>query len=375
MLDAIEEWLPQWQEQNRKTTRLRVSHAFHSHRMEPMLAEFRQVAEGLMFSEPRIAVVSNVTGGLVSSELTDPGYWVDHVRQAVRFLDGVRTLEREGVTRFLELGPDAVLTAMARQTLAEDHESEAVFAAALRARKAEPETFAGFLAQAHIAGVPVDWAAFYAATGARRVDLPTYAFQRERYWLSPGTGTGDLTAAGLGRLDHPLLAAAVQLADRDEWLFTGRLSQDSAPWVRDHVVLGMVIVPGTALVELAATAGRHVGCPVVEELVLEAPLVLHDKAAAQLQVTLGESDEDGRREVAVYSRPETGGADEPSEVTCHARGTVVADTRPFAEPFPTAWPPEGAEPVAVDTLYARLADIGYDYGPAFQGLRAAWQRR
>ncbi|MEV6766954.1 SDR family NAD(P)-dependent oxidoreductase [Streptomyces sp. NPDC051105] len=368
-LDALDEWLPRWQ--GRKTTRLRVSHAFHSHRMEPMLADFRKVAETLTYHVPRVPVVSNVTGALVSAELADPGYWVDHVRQAVRFTDGVRTLQGEGVTRFLELGPDGVLTALARQAVDED--TEAVFATVLRARHPEAETFAAFVAQAHLAGVPVDWQAFYAGTGARRVSLPTYAFQRERYWITPTTGTGDLSAAGLGRLDHPMLSAAVSVGERDEWLFTGRVSLDSAPWVRDHVVLGTVIMPGTGLVELALAAGRHAGSPVLEELVLEAPLVLEGNTAAQLQVTLGEPDEDGRRAVAVYSRAEQRGEGERPEVVCHARGVLVAETQPLVSVLPVEWPPPGAEPVDVEALYGRLADAGYDYGPVFQGLRAAWR--
>jgi acyl transferase domain-containing protein/NADPH:quinone reductase-like Zn-dependent oxidoreductase len=368
-LDALEEWLPAWQD--RKTTRLKVSHAFHSQLMEPMLAEFREVAEGLSFSQPRIPIVSNLTGTVVSDELTDPGYWVNHVRGAVRFTDGIRTLHSEGVTRFFELGPDAVLTAMARQSLDED----AVFAPALRRRHQEPDTFAGFLAQAHLAGAGVDWTAFYAGSGARAVPLPTYAFQRERYWLMPGGDAGDPASAGLGRVDHPVLAAAVAVGDRDEWLFTGRLSQASTPWVRDHVVMGVVLAPGTALVELALAAGRHTGCPVVEELVLEAPLVLRERAAVQVQVTVAEPDEDGRRAVAVYSRPEAGAdsdGDGEREATCHARGVLTAESEP-ALPFPVQWPPSGAEPVVVDELYALLAEAGYEYGPAFQGVRAAWR--
>ncbi|HEX9178189.1 MAG TPA: type I polyketide synthase, partial [Mycobacterium sp.] len=356
-VDAVEEWLPRWQD--RKTTRLRVSHAFHSPRMEPMLAEFRSIAAGLTFREPRIAVVSNLTGGVVSAELADPGYWVAHVRAAVRFADGVRTLERAGVTRFFELGPDAALTALARQSLESVDDDSAVFVPVLRAGKPEAEVFAGFLGQAHIAGVAVDWSAFYAGSGAQRVELPTYAFQRERYWLSPGAGSGDPAAAGLGRIEHPLLAATVQVGDRDEWVFTGRLSTDTAPWVRDHVVLGMVIVPGTALVELAVAAGRAVGSPVVEELVLEAPLTLHENTAVHLQVTIGEPDEDGRRPVAIYSRPETRGDDEQREAICHARGLLTQDdNRVAASWMPAEWPPVDSEPIAADALYARLTEIG-----------------
>ncbi|MEU4213657.1 type I polyketide synthase, partial [Streptomyces sp. NPDC026206] len=367
--DAVEEWLPQWQ--GRKTSRLRVSHAFHSPRMEPMLAEFEAVARGLRFEEPQIPIVSNVTGGLVSSEVTDPGYWVRHVRQAVRFADGVRTLWDLGVRRFLELGPDAVLTAMARQCL-DDEAADVLLVGALRARHSEAESFAGFLGQAHVAGAGVDWAAFYAGTAAKQVALPTYAFQRERYWLAPDTGAGDAAAAGLGRLDHPLLAAAVSVGDRDEWVFTGRLSTDTQPWAAEHILLGNIVVPGTGLVELALAAGRRVGSRVLEELVLEAPLLLEDGVARQLQVTVGEADEDGRRDVALYSRPDTGVEDGERDVTCHARGILTAVAEPVAA-WPAVWPPEGAEPLAIDALYDRLTDLGYDYGPVFQGVRAAWR--
>ncbi|MEU0398508.1 SDR family NAD(P)-dependent oxidoreductase [Streptomyces sp. NPDC006208] len=369
--DAVEEWLPAWQ--GRKTTRLRVSHAFHSPRMEPMLAEFEQVARGLSYSSPRIAIVSNVTGALVSDELTDPSYWVRHVRQAVRFADGVTSLWELGVRRFLELGPDGVLTAMARQTLEElDETGDAVLMPALRAKQAEAATFAAFLARAHAAGVNVDWSAFFADSGAQRVELPTYAFQRERYWLAPSTGNGDAAAAGQSRIGHPVLSAAVQVGDRDEWVFTGRLSTDTQPWTRDHVVLGTVIVPGTALVELALTAGRQADSPVVDELVLEAPLLLDEGVTRQVQVTVGRAGEDGRREVAIYTRPENGEDDEQAETTCHARGLLAPEAEPLAD-WPTQWPPTGAEEASVDALYAGMTDLGYDYGPMFQGVRAVWR--
>ncbi|MEW2080120.1 SDR family NAD(P)-dependent oxidoreductase, partial [Streptomyces sp. NPDC013433] len=369
--DAVEEWLPRWE--GRKTARLRVSHAFHSPRMEPMLAQFRTVAERLTYAEPRIPVVSNVTGEPVS--VFDADYWVRHVRQAVRFADGVRTLWDLGVRRFVELGPDAVLTAMARQCV---EDTEAAFVPALRAKHGERETFAAFLGRAHTAGLAVDWEAYYAGTGAQRVDLPTYAFQRENYWLSRKAGVGDASAAGMDRMRHPILAAAVQVGDRDEWLFTGSLSQETQPWTRDHMVFGIVLVPGTAMCEMALTIGRRLGCDVVDEMVIAAPLVLEDDVTRQIRVTVGAAGEDGRREIAFFSRIDAG-EDEVTELTCHARGWLSAKAEPL-EPLPVPWPPADAEPLAVSELYtllnrnAHLTDVGFDYGPAFRAVQSAWRR-
>ncbi len=357
-LDAIEEWLPAWAD--RKTTRLRVSHAFHSHLMEPMLADFRRVAEQLQFEKPRIPVVSNVTGQLASVELTDPEYWVEHVRRAVRFADGISALRAEGVTRFLELGPDGVLTAASRLIVEAGDGADtagAVFAPALRARKPEAETFAAFLGQVHLAGGPVDWTAGFAGTGARRVELPTYAFDRHRFWL-------DSRVAGSG---HPLLDSAVEVAESGGLLLSGRLSRTGVPWLTDHAVGGTVLLPGTAFVELALQAATASGVDGVDELTLQAPLVLPETGAVQLQLAVGAADEHGRRTLAVHARP----AGEPgAEWTRHATGLL--GPVPAPPEAPPSWPPTGAEPIDLTGAYERLAAAGYGYGPAFQGLVAAW---
>ncbi|WP_335984500.1 polyketide synthase dehydratase domain-containing protein, partial [Streptomyces sp. CA2R106] len=209
----------------------------------------------------------------------------------------------------------------------------------------------------------------------RTVPLPTYAFQHERYWLTSLVGAGDPAAAGLGRLDHPLLTAAVPVGDQGQWLFTGRLSQDVQPWSGDHVVVGAVIAPGAALVELALAAGRQVGCPVVDELVLQVPLPVPAHEAVPLQVMVGEPGHDGRRDVAVYTRTRAA-QDDPNAadvMTCHARGVLAEEAGLLAPAFPAEWPPAGAEPVEVEGLYDRLADAGYEYGPSFQALQAAWR--
>ncbi|MER6626008.1 type I polyketide synthase, partial [Streptomyces sp. NPDC000931] len=352
----------------RRTSRLRVSHAFHSPLMEPMLEEFRTVAEGLTYSDPRLPVVSNVTGALAEpGELASAAYWVTHVREAVRFDDGIRALAGEGVTRFVELGPDGVLSGMARESAGDD----ALLVPLLRKDRDEETTALTALARLHVSGARVDWAAYFAGTGARTVDLPTYAFQRRTYWPESGTVTtaADARAAGLEASDHPLLGAVVALPDSGGVVLTGRLSVEAQPWLADHVVLGRTLLPGTGLVELALKAGEAVGCATLDELTLAAPLVLPEQGAVQVRVVVGPQDAD-HRTLAVYSRPE-GAEDAPW--TTHASGFLVEGAVPAG--FDLAqWPPAGAEVVPVEGAYEVFRERGYGYGPVFRGLRAAWRR-
>ncbi|EXU62663.1 polyketide synthase, partial [Streptomyces sp. PRh5] len=354
--------------QGRKTKRLAVSHAFHSPRMDGMLEAFRQVAEGLSYEAPKIPIVSNLTGGVVSAdEITTPDFWVRHVREAVRFLDGVRTLEERNVTTFVELGPDGVLTAMAQDCLTRD---DATLVSALRSGRPELQSLATAVAGAHVHGVSPDWAAVFAGTDTARTDLPLYPFQRDTYWLDTGYWAGDMASAGLGVADHPLLGAAVALADSDGFLYTGRLALDTHPWLADHAVAGSVLLPGTAFVELAIRAGDQVGCDLLEELTLEAPLVLPEAGGVQLQLSVGAPDGSGRRALTVYSRSEDAAVDEPW--MRHASG-VLGSGAPTASFDLAAWPPAGASPLPVEGLYEGLAEAGLTYGPVFRGLTSAWR--
>ncbi|WP_245562802.1 type I polyketide synthase, partial [Nocardia araoensis] len=361
---------------NVQTSRLRVSHAFHSAAMEPMLGEFRRVAEGLTYHRPSVPIVSNVSGAPAGDELTDPDYWVAQVRGCVRFAPGIATLIDDGVRRFLEVGPDAVLAAMVRQCLAETPaaEAESIVVATARRSTDEPDRFVTALAQTVTGGVPVDWTPLFAGRAVERVALPTYAFERRRYWLPP-VRVSDVTRSGLDDAGHPLLGALVRLPDSPEVVFTGRLSRADAPWLADHAVGGAVVFPGAAFVELVLHAGAAVACPAVSELVIEAPLPVPSAGAVELRVVAGGPEESGARAVAVYSRARDGEAGaESAEWVRHVTATVAARADgPSAATVATSWPPAGATARELTGAYSDLAELGYEYGPAFQGLSALWR--
>ncbi|WP_306750986.1 type I polyketide synthase, partial [Saccharothrix yanglingensis] len=337
----------------RKATRLAVSHAFHSPLMEPMLDDFAAVVRGLEFHEPRIPMLSPVA---------EPDYWVRHVRDAVRFADQIAELDERGTTKFLEIGPGGVLTALTRNSLPD---AEVLAVPALRADRDEVLTAVTALGELHVHGAEVDWTRFY--PGARRVDLPTYPFQRQRYWLDAPEGTSGVHAAGLDVAGHPLLGAAVPVAGGDEWLMTGRVSLRTHPWLADHAVSGAVLLPGTAFVELAVRAGDEVGCDLVEDLAIEVPLVVPHDLAVVLQVHVGAPDE-GTRPFTVHARTDGGG-----EWVRHARGSLGVRAAAPAAFSSAEWPPAGARRVDLTGFYDRMADAGASYGPLFAGLRGAWR--
>jgi acyl transferase domain-containing protein/NADP-dependent 3-hydroxy acid dehydrogenase YdfG len=369
---ALDELIAACERDGVRARKIAVDYASHSAQVEIIQAELAQVLGPVTPKSGSIPFYSTAVGAFVDTATLDAGYWYRNLRGRVGFEPAIRALIDDGAECFVEVSPHPVLTMAVEGTVA-DHgaASQVGVVGSLRRDEGGFERFALSLAEAHVTGVAVDWSVVYAGSGARAVHLPTYAFQRERFWLVPGTGGGDAEAAGLHKVDHPILAAAVRIGDRDEWVYTGRISPETQPWTGDHVVFGIPIAPGTALVELALSAGAGVGFGILDELVLEAPLVLDDELGCRVQVTVGVP-QDGRREVAVYSTPNAGPDDEQPEAICHARGWLVAESAAVAR-MPVQWPPAGAEPIAVDGLYARMELAGLDYGPLFKGIRAAWR--
>ncbi|MFR9800654.1 polyketide synthase dehydratase domain-containing protein, partial [Streptomyces sp. MS06] len=183
----------------------------------------------------------------------------------------------------------------------------------------------------------------------------------------------DISAAGLRDADHPLLGAAITLADNDGIVLTGRLAVDTHPWIADHDVLGNVLLPGTGFVELALHAGGQVGCGLLEELTLQAPLVLPPEGGVQVQVAVGGADASGVRSVTVHSRADAWGQG-PDGWVLHAQGALSAGGPVRTVEELSVWPPAGAVAVGVGDAYDTLLRQGYAYGPVFQGLKAAWRR-
>ncbi|WGD44702.1 type I polyketide synthase [Streptomyces cathayae] len=393
---AVRKTVTHFQERGRSTTPLRVSHAFHSARMEPMLADFADVVRRLFFAAPRIPLVSAVSGrAATKEELSSPEFWVGHVRRPVRFADSVAYLRDRGAAHYVELGPDGVLTGLVRSCLAATGAAPAgpgangapvgertptpLVLPTLRGARPEADALLDAVAALHTHGVPVDWRAVFAGRGGRRVPLPTYAFQRRRYWLD--ATPRHRAAPPPDAPAHPLLSSRTATADDDGLLLSGLLSVHDQPWLADHVVAGKILLPAAAFVEMALHVGESAGAPVLDELALTAPLSLPADGTVELQVKVSGPDGAGRRTVLFHARPHTPTGDRPWHR--HASGTLVPERQPAdrgaagAGAGAAPWPPPDAVPLYAGDPgadpYERLAESGLSYGPAFRGLHAAWR--
>ncbi|MFC0071593.1 type I polyketide synthase [Umezawaea endophytica] len=334
-----------------RTRRIPIGYASHSPQVDRIHDRLLAVLADIRPQVPRVPLRSTATGRWVRDAGLTPDYWFANARQPVDFLGAVRDLLDSGHRTFVECAPHPVLVPAVLDT-AEDAGEDVIVVGSLRRDDGGADRMTRSLAEAHVQGAPVDWAPLFAGTTSRRIPLPTYAFQRERYWLGPAVPTGPSS--------HPLLGTLVELAGGGTVL-TGVLSPATSPWLADHALGSVAVLPGAAFVDLVV----HAGGATVDDLTVQAPLVLPTTGEVTVQVRIGPPGEDGVREVGVHSRRET------AEWTSHATGTLSA-TRDLPDGL-GEWPPAGAEPIDLAGRYEDFAAAGVHYGPAFRGLRSAWR--
>ncbi|WP_198048310.1 type I polyketide synthase, partial [Saccharomonospora iraqiensis] len=326
-----------------RVTRIAVDYASHSAQVDELENDLLAALAPVRPVAGTVPIRSTVTGREEDGSTFDAAYWVRNLRASVEFADAVTTLVTDGFDTFVECSPHPVLTMALPDSV--------TAVGSLRRDAGGLERALLSLGELIVAGVTPDWAA---VAPGQRVDLPTYPFQEQRYWPTPSPAAGDVGAAGLTATDHSLLAAATTLPGGRGLLFTGRISTATHPWLADHVVSGHVVVPGTALLDMALLAADR---DALAELTFAAPLVLPADGGVDVQVSVTDV-------LEIHARPDGG------DWTRHATGVLGV---PATAAVPGEWPPPGAEEVGLDDLYPDLAVAGLSYGPAFQGLRRVWR--
>ena len=348
-----------------------VDYASHSAQVDAIRAPLADALAGIEPRSSSVGFFSTVTGELTDTAGLTADYWYRNIRETVQFERAVRSACAAGYRVFVEASPHPILAAGIEEIGADCHaEDDAIVIPSLGRDDGGLQRFWLSAGQAHVAGVGVDWRSALAGAGGRRVELPTYGFVRQRFWLPGGyVGAGDAAGMGLAPAEHGLLGAVLPRPDSGGVALTGRISTVTQPWLADHAVAGTVVFPGAAFVELAVRAGDEVGCALIEELTLSAPLVLPAAGGVQVQVLVGADDGAGHREVSVYSCAAQPG----SGWVLHAQGLLGATPSAPAADL-SVWPPVGGSAVDIAGAYGRLAARGYEYGPGFRGLRAMWRR-
>ncbi|WP_437688199.1 SDR family NAD(P)-dependent oxidoreductase [Sorangium sp. So ce176] len=366
---AVDRLLAELEHEEVFARRVNVDYASHSAHVDAILPELEACLASV---EPRtcaIPLYSTVTGEVLAGPELGAAYWCRNLREPVRLDRALARLLDDGHGVFVEISAHPVL---AIPLTAASAERGGVVVGSLQRDDGGLGRLVSALGALHVQGHPVDWARVLAPYGGDLVDLPTYAFQRQRYWLEGSRSRIDASDLGLAATGRPLLGAATRVAGTDSYILAGRLSTAEHPWLSGQVVFERTLFPATGFLELALEAADAMGAAGVTELVVPAPLILPARGAAHVQVAVQGPDEAGRRPFSVYSRAETAGLD--AEWTLHATGLLGgARASAAADTGLEAWPPEGAAPVDVSDAYARLEAAGVRYAPSLRALVEAWQ--
>lgn len=367
---AIEDFVNRCESDGVRASRIAVDYASHSAHVESIREQLVSALSGLRPTSSAIPFYSTVTGTPVDTASLDADYWYRNLRSTVRFEECVRALLDDGRTAFLEAGPHPLLT-FAVEEIAEGATAITVVGSLRRAEDSYPSLLTT-AARLDLAGLPVDWSVLLGESRSHRIPLPTYSFQRQRFWAMPAS-VFDPRSMGLDTTDHPLLAAFVPSPRSAALTATASISVQTQPWLADHVVAGAILFPGTGFVELALRVGAQVECPHVRELTLLAPLTLPKDGAVRLQVEVSGPDDQGHRTVQIYSRTSEFGS--VAQWRTHATGQLSPPQAGSDDGLTLgvgAWPPEGSVAVDVEELLDRLRSFGYGHGPMFQGLASLW---
>ncbi len=365
-----------------KTERLTVSHAFHSPLLEPMLDSFARVAQQVTYSRPQIKLISNVTGQLAKhDEIANPAYWVRHARQAVRFADGMQALKQQGADIIMELGPKPVLLGMGKQCLP-DHKG--IWVASLRQNQPDWQQLSSSLAELYLYGVSIDWIGFDRDYSRQRIALPTYPFQRQRYWVEsthtnkPQVRTRPKTTTN--QASHPLVGQRLALPGAQEIRFQSQIGPNTPAWLKDHQIFQLTVLPGTAYLDMALS----VGTIIAKSRQLELDDVIYQKA-----LTLSTEQQEATVQLVLF--PETtekyafrifsqltnddGTLNPVEDWILHASGklSVLSEQRAPAQVNLAVLRQQCTEEVPVEVIYQRCYDQGIEYGPSFFLMEQVWR--
>jgi len=352
-----------------KTKQLPVSHAFHSPLMEPMLAEFEAVAKEITFSLPQISLISNVSGLQVRDEITSSEYWVRQIRQPVQFAQSMKTLSGLGYELFLEIGPKPILLGMGRQCFSEDR---GVWLPSLRPEKEEWQQMLESLGQLYVRGAQVNWSGFYRDYANRKVALPTYPFQRQRYWVDTTPATSRRKQYGaIAPKQHPLLGEKLNLAGiESQQRFQGYLADEEPPYLKDHKVFEKVLFPATGYLEMAIAAARNMfgrTGAIVADVVIARGLMLPETEIKSVQTVATPLENKGYK-LEIFTTTE---GERQGSWTFHAEGKIYPQEIVSQKAKIDIEKIKGDCDRTVDVAqhYQNCRELGIDYGRSFQGIK------
>ena len=376
---AVEEVLNRFAAEGVKHQRLQVSHAFHSPLMDPILDAFEQTAASVTFNAPTIEFISNLTGEIARGDtVTQATYWRRHVRQAVRFSSGMKTLQQQDYQLFVEVGPSPALLGMASKCLPE---GAGVWLPSLRKGRDDWQQMLQTLGSLYVHGVEVDLAGFDQDYPRRKVALPTYPFQRERYWINPPTSgvsqhTVTRPASHWRQPSHPLLGRRLR---GPVPIFEMQLSRESLAIMDQHCVYGMAVVPGAAYLDLVLAAAVEAfgsGAHTLTDVVIQEAIVLPPEGARTAQLIITPTSPEAASWQLFSADVST--TDQPETWRLHASGNICIR-------HDTAGAVVGAQLAvdevqrrcveeSVDLYYETLRQHGMGFFPEFQHIEKLWRR-